>query len=80
MSTVQIDATVGCSKILDANLVGGGTHRDRSSKEGTTSLVLTVTIEPKKEDGWEAEAFWTLLADARYTTWETARWLPTGVQ
>ena len=70
MSAVQIDETVGCRNgSLDVKLVGGGTHQDGSGEGSTSSPVPVVIIEPRKEDGWEVEAFWTLLANAGYATW-----------
>ena len=69
-SAAQIDATVGSRNgSLDGQPVRGWAHREVSSEGSLSSPVLVVTIKLRREDSWEAEAFWTLLANARYTDW-----------
>ena len=70
VSTTQVVANAGCSKYsTNVKLAEGGTSRKESNEEGAGSSVPVVTTETRKEDGWEAEAFWKLLADVGYTTW-----------
>ena len=46
VSTIQVEANVGCSKdSLDVKLAEGGTSRKESNEEGVGSSVPVVTIE-----------------------------------
>ena len=66
----QVETNVGCSnKAASVKLAEVGTSSQESIGGAVSSSVPVVAAETRKEDGWEAEDFWKLLANAGYTTW-----------
>lgn len=49
--------------------VNGWIIGEAVAEEGVIDPITTVEVEPEGEDGWEAEAFWALLARAGYQLW-----------
>ena len=47
--------------IVDGWIIG-----EAATEEGVRDPIVTVEVESEEEDGWEAEAFWSLLARAGY--------------
>ena len=56
-------------EVKEELVVDGWIIGEDVNEEGVSEPITTVETEPEGEEGWEAEAFWALLARAGYQLW-----------
>ena len=69
-SEVAEDSRLGqAEEVQEELIVDGWIIGEDVNEEGISEPITNVETEPEGEEGWEAEAFWALLARVGYQLW-----------
>ena len=83
--TIELDSSVidespaaQTEEVQVNGFVSGWVIGEAAAEEGVDDPIPTVQVESEGEEGWEAEAFWALLARAGYQVWSRPTTRVTG--